>query len=253
MFGGDVSERKHLGRFLYELRKGHGGVFVGRVVIGDYRQDLLRVRERFEDCYTCLNDTKIVTTNIFGQTSEKERRSYNAFAPLELCLAENFYKGACNLMQNCGVGAIRPNTVVLGYKEDWIEIDDPVGQPSRITTHQYVQTLQVAFKMRYGVLLCRNMDQVQWNAPSPDGTVDVWSLLDDGGLTFLVPYIMAQAPFWKANTAKGKKTLIRLFFIFADGHNNSVAQQKFNAEWKKTKLLLAKYRFDWQVMDPAGK
>jgi solute carrier family 12 sodium/potassium/chloride transporter 2 len=186
LFGGDDKERKSLGRFLYELRKGHGGVFVGRVVIGDYRQDLLRVRERFEDCYTCINDSKSIKQTLFG-TTEKDRTDYQAFAPLELCLAENFYKGACSLMQSVGVGAIRPNTVVLGYKEDWTEIDDPVGQPSRITTHDYVQTLQVAFKMRFGCMVCRNLNNVRWDEPDESGTVDVWSLLDDGGLTFLIP------------------------------------------------------------------
>ena len=53
-------------------------------------------------------------------------------------------------------------------------------------------------------------------------------------------YIMSQAKFWKANTGgSNKRTLIRLFFIFADGHDNSASQQKFNSEWERTKAILA--------------
>jgi hypothetical protein len=63
---------------------------------------------------------------------------------------------------------------------------------------------------------------------------------------------MSQAKFWKANTGgSNKRTLIRLFFIFADGHDNSASQQKFNSEWERTKAILTKYRFDWQLMDPS--
>jgi hypothetical protein len=184
----------------------------------------------------------------FGKKMEKIR-DFNAYAPLDLCMADNFYNGACSLMQTVGVGALRPNTVVLGYKEDWMSAEDASDQ-TRTTLQNYIETLQVAFKMRFGVMICRNMKQVTWDSPSEDGTVDVWSLMDDGGLTFLVPYIMSHAAFWKKNTGGGKKTKIRLFFIFADGHNTEDAKAKFNVEWENTKEVLNKYRFDWEVMDP---
>lgn len=251
LFGGDDKDRKSMGRFCYELRKGHGGVFVGRVVIGDYRQDLIRVRERFEDCYTCINDSNVIKKNCFGKVYERARTEPSAFAPLELCLAETFHQGACSLMQSVGVGAIRPNTIVMGFKKDWTEIDDPVGQPSRITTHDYVKTLQVAFKMRFGCMICRNLDLIQWNKPINQGHIDVWYLLDDGGLSLLVPHIMSKARFWKLNTGNGdSKTLIRFFFIMPDGHDNTLTQQKFDQEWETIKSILEKYRFDWQLMDP---
>jgi hypothetical protein len=172
-----------------------------------------------------------------------------AFAPLDIVLADNFYNGACSLMQTVGVGALRPNTVVLGYKKDWMTTED-VNDSTRTTLKNYVSTIQVAFKMRFGVLVCRNMDQITWDAPSEDGTVDVWALMDDGGLTFLVPYIMSQAPFWEKNTRGGKKTKIRLYFIFPDGHNTDAAKATFDQEWENTKNILNKYRFDWEVMDP---
>ena len=250
LFGGDVSERRELCRFMYTLRKGHGGVFVGRVVIGDCGQDLLRVRERFEDCYTCLNDTPVMSSGCCGYGQKMEKIPGNeAFAPLDIVLADNFYNGACSLMQTVGVGALRPNTVVLGYKKDWMTTED-VNDSTRTTLKNYVSTIQVAFKMRFGVLVCRNMDQITWDAPSEDGTVDVWALMDDGGLTFLVPYIMSQAPFWEKNTRGGKKTKIRLYFIFPDGHNTDAAKATFDQEWENTKNILNKYRFDWEVMDP---
>jgi amino acid transporter len=254
LLGGDLrtGRRKALGRFLYELRRGHGGVFVGRVVKGDYRQDLHRVRERFEDFYTLINESKVtVRQGCCCRKTQVARSDLATFAPLEVCLAETFYQGACQLMQSAGTGALRPNTVVLGYKEDWQTHAASVGADrEHDEVAQYVATLQVSLKMRFGTVICRNMDQVTWDAPEESGTVDVWYLLDDGGLSQLIPHIMSQAPFWMKNTEGSKKTKIRLFTIFPDGHEDVSKNAEFEAEWRALKDTIAKYRFEWEIMDP---
>ena len=91
---------------------------------------------------------------------------------------------------------------------------------------------------------------VMWDAPEESGTVDVWYLLDDGGLSQLIPHIMSQAPFWVKNTGGAKKTKIRLFTIFPDGHEDVSKNAEFEAEWRALKDTVAKYRFEWEIMDP---
>merc|ERR1719373_447657 len=63
-------------------------------------------------------------------------------------------------------------------------------------------------------MICRHMDKINWLEPSiykknsqgkdeiidlENGinTIDVWWLMDDGGLSILIPHMMAQHQFWK--------------------------------------------------------
>ena len=74
------------------------------------------MRERFEDFYTLINDSKVtVRQGCCCRKTQVPRSDLATFAPLEVCLAETFYQGACQLYY----GRFAPDTVVLGYKEDW--------------------------------------------------------------------------------------------------------------------------------------
>ena len=192
------------------------------------------MRERFEDFYALINDSKVtVRQGCCCRKTQVSRSDLATFAPLEVCLAETFYQGACQLMQSSGTGALRPTTVVLGYKEDWQKHAASAGNArDDDEVAQYVSTLQVSLKMRFGTVICRNMDKVTWDAPEQSGTVDVWWLLDDGGLSQLIPHIMSQAPFWIKNTEGPKKTKIRLFTIFPDGHDDESKNAEFESEWR---------------------
>ena len=68
--------------------------------------------------------------------------------------------------------------------------------------------------MRYGCMVARGLRGVNWDSP-PDrkGTVDVWWLIDDGGLTMLIPHLLSLSKFWRRHTDKEGETTVRLFFV----------------------------------------
>jgi len=63
--------------------------------------------------------------------------------------------------------------------------------------------------MGMGVMICRHMDNIDWQQPTmypkPNSvdvergieTIDVWWLMDDGGLSILIPHMMSQHKFWR--------------------------------------------------------
>ncbi|KAH3837760.1 hypothetical protein DPMN_111161 [Dreissena polymorpha] len=191
--------------------------------------------------------------------------------------APTFRTGVQVLLQALGVGKLRPNTLLLGYKNDWQRADP-------VEVLDYFNVISDAFDLRYSVGILRvvggfdrnkvpddviNLDNpavyesdenveeedddelktndvtakpvdvktnttvngqphfalqrlntlkegienaafqddepksdgVKRKAPvfreSQSGTIDVWWLYDDGGLTLLIPYIISQRKQWK--------------------------------------------------------
>ncbi|AWP01365.1 Na-K-Cl cotransporter [Scophthalmus maximus] len=177
---------------------------------------------------------------------------------------EDFREGAETLLQASGLGRMKPNTLMMGFKRNW----RTAGAESVQT---YVGILHDAFDFEYGTLVLRmnqgldvshiveaeedmlkaakeqeeletemmpnggkskglfrksrkSSQQVlttrvsvcgppppqvakmneklleasaQFTKKQPKGTIDVWWLFDDGGLTLLLPYILTTRKKWK--------------------------------------------------------
>uniref|UniRef100_A0A8D3DRY3 Solute carrier family 12 member 1 n=1 Tax=Scophthalmus maximus TaxID=52904 RepID=A0A8D3DRY3_SCOMX len=176
---------------------------------------------------------------------------------------EDFREGAETLLQASGLGRMKPNTLMMGFKRNW----RTAGAESVQT---YVGILHDAFDFEYGTLVLRmnqgldvshiveaegqydlglsptkdisegsprsvNKSQslsliplsflpsfsplvsvcgppppqvakmneklleasAQFTKKQPKGTIDVWWLFDDGGLTLLLPYILTTRKKWK--------------------------------------------------------
>merc|ERR1712083_162021 len=96
--------------------------------------------------------------------------------------------GARVAMTVSGLGKLSPNSVMVGFKQDWKE--DPVGLAS------YLQIMFSAFELELSFAILRLDSKVvtaiqQFKEKRRrTGTVDVWWLFDDGGLTLLIPHIV---------------------------------------------------------------
>ncbi|XP_038597036.1 solute carrier family 12 member 3-like [Tachyglossus aculeatus] len=140
--------------------------------------------------------------------------------------------GAQSLMQVSGLGRLKPNVLVLGYKHDWQE------EPS-VAVEEYVGVIHDALDSNYGVCVLRmpgglsralrprahvnplflDSDRAvsrergeggpERRTVPPDQqprtpfqfkqgrrTVDVYWLSDDGGLTVLIPYLLTRRNKW---------------------------------------------------------
>ncbi|XP_027029427.2 solute carrier family 12 member 2 isoform X3 [Tachysurus fulvidraco] len=215
-------------------------------------------------------------------------------------IADDLRLGTQYLLQAAGLGRLKPNTLVLGFKNDW-QIADMKE------TETYVNMIHDAFDFQYGVVILRlregldishiqgqddssgmkdvvvsidmskdsdgdssklsskttsvqNSPAVQKDKLSPTtplniadqklleasqlfqkkqgkGTVDVWWLFDDGGLTLLIPYLLT-------NKKKWKDCKIR---VFIGGKLNRIDHDR-----RSMATLLSKFRIDFSDITVLG-
>ncbi|KAJ8272415.1 hypothetical protein COCON_G00112740 [Conger conger] len=176
--------------------------------------------------------------------------------------SDSFREGVQSLLQAAGIGRLKPNTLVIGFKKDW-------KRASATDVQSYAGVLHDAFDLEYGIVVLRigqgldithilqaeeemerltleqqsleRMDSqdgggkglFKWSRKSSKqvltkasvispqsaqaakvsprlvesstqfqkrqakGTIDVWWLFDDGGLTLLIPYILTTRRKWR--------------------------------------------------------
>uniref|UniRef100_A0A8D0AWI3 Solute carrier family 12 member 3 n=1 Tax=Sander lucioperca TaxID=283035 RepID=A0A8D0AWI3_SANLU len=159
-------------------------------------------------------------------------------------VATDLGSGVNMLLQAAGLGRIRPNVLLMGFKKD-CRSDTPQA------AHNYIGILHDAFDLQYGVCILRMKEGLDVShtsqshgkksintisAPSPiqttsisiepepqtstvfqkkqeKKTIDVYWLSDDGGLTLLLPYLLTRRKRWarcKVRVFVGGETALRL-------------------------------------------
>uniref|UniRef100_A0A6I8P344 Solute carrier family 12 member 1 n=1 Tax=Ornithorhynchus anatinus TaxID=9258 RepID=A0A6I8P344_ORNAN len=160
-------------------------------------------------------------------TSNKRKAFYAAVA------ADSFRDGVRSLLQASGLGRMKPNTLVLGFKRNWrkaalAEIENYVGiihsAPSSLTDVS-VHTVQSTPAGEINQRLVEASGQ--FKKKQGKGTIDVWWLFDDGGLTLLIPYILTLRKKWKGCRLR----------IFVGGKINRIEEEKIAMA-----SLLSKFR-----------
>uniref|UniRef100_A0A7N8XP61 Solute carrier family 12 member 3 n=1 Tax=Mastacembelus armatus TaxID=205130 RepID=A0A7N8XP61_9TELE len=126
-------------------------------------------------------------------------------------VAAELRSGVNMLLQGAGLGRIKPNVLLAGFKKDW-RSDTPQA------THSYIGILHDAFDLHYGVCVLRLKEGLDVSHPSQGHasvsidaelqpgtvfqkkqgkkTIDVYWLFDDGGLTLLLPYLLTRRKRW---------------------------------------------------------
>ncbi|XP_047678075.1 solute carrier family 12 member 1 [Tachysurus fulvidraco] len=217
---------------------------------------------------------------------QKRKAFYAAVA------TDSFCDGVKSMLQASGLGRLRPNTLMLGFKRDW-------KAASTKDVQAYVRVLHDAFDFEYGMVLLRvsqgldishiltaeeEMERMlleqqalemeenvfqeggkgffnkyrkskkaltpkvvevphtsdvlkinqrlmeassQFKRKQGKGTIDVWWLFDDGGLTLLLPYILTTRKKWRDCKLR----------IFVAGQPERIQQDK-----EEMQSLLKKFR-----------
>ncbi|NXS31626.1 S12A3 protein, partial [Pomatostomus ruficeps] len=176
-----------------------------------------------------------------GHTKWLMKRKIKAF--YTDVVAEDLRSGVQMLIQAAGLGKMRPNILVLGYKRNW-----QTASPQSL--EDYVGILHDAFDFKYGVCLMRmkeglNVSRVLQAHVDPTAlaseqqastifqseqgkkTIDIYWLFDDGGLTLLIPYLLGRKKRWR-------KCKIR---VFVGGQINRMDEER-----KAIVSLLSKFR-----------
>uniref|UniRef100_A0AAX7UIN6 Solute carrier family 12 member 10, tandem duplicate 1 n=1 Tax=Astatotilapia calliptera TaxID=8154 RepID=A0AAX7UIN6_ASTCA len=117
--------------------------------------------------------------------------------------ANTLRDGVRYLMQASGLGKLKPNTLVIGFKSNWME-------SSPTTYHFFHILLRIwsnLYDNTYLLLFAANdisenskSDQVKTVFKNAGGTktIDVYWIADDGGLILLVPYLLTRRKCWRS-------------------------------------------------------
>uniref|UniRef100_A0A3Q2X0J5 Solute carrier family 12 member 10, tandem duplicate 1 n=1 Tax=Haplochromis burtoni TaxID=8153 RepID=A0A3Q2X0J5_HAPBU len=160
--------------------------------------------------------------------------------------ADSLRDGVRYLIQASGLGKLKPNTLVLGFKSNWME-----SSPKSI--EDYIHAIYDTFDSKYCLCILRmmdglditdhsdfkandtseniNSDQIKTVFKNSGGkkTIDIYWIADDGGLILLVPYLLTRRKCWRS----GK---IRVF-ILGDEENIEESRDAMIA-------LLKRFRID---------
>merc|ERR1719397_674453 len=74
------------------------------------------------------------------------------------------------LIQLSGIGVLRPNVIVLGFKEDWMEFRKQRTLPPLSPTQkkefkplrEYVGMIQDTINARMGIIIARDLQHFKW-------------------------------------------------------------------------------------------
>ncbi|KAK5923040.1 hypothetical protein CgunFtcFv8_000046 [Champsocephalus gunnari] len=186
--------------------------------------------------------------------------------------AADLRSGANILLQGAGLGRIKPNVLLMGFKKDW-QSDTPQAADN------YIGILHDAFDLQYGVCILRLMEgldvshtaqshinpgfdeghkstpvpsQIQTRPSSSEfiepgpqlstvfqkkqgkKTIDVYWLSDDGGLTLLLPYLLTRRKRWARCKVR----------VFVGGETEQKDEQK-----EKVLALIKKFRLGFHDVE----
>uniref|UniRef100_A0ACB8EAS6 Uncharacterized protein n=1 Tax=Sphaerodactylus townsendi TaxID=933632 RepID=A0ACB8EAS6_9SAUR len=244
---GPPNFRPALVDFVGTFTKNLSLMICGNVLVGPWKQKLseLRLTSRGHTKWLTMRKIKAFYTDV---------------------LAEDLRTGTQILMQATGLGKMKPNVLVIGYKKNW-----QTAHPQ--TVEDYIGILHDAFDFKYGLCMMRMKEglnisrlmqahinpvfdpegdpQKNDDAPpamstlDPDAlvaeqqastvfqveqgkkTIDIYWLFDDGGLTLLIPYLLGRKKRWG-------KCKIR---VFVGGQINRMDEER-----KAIVSLLSKFR-----------
>eukprot|EP00941_MAST-03F_sp_MAST-3F-sp1_P003063 g3063.t1 len=240
--GGD-----ELAQFAFTLRKGHGVMILGNVIIGDYEQDIIKLRQSYQPYKACTPKRPVeYSRDCCGDLRYIVKDREDGYALLETIVAPSLRDGARQLLQMAGVGILKPNILMCSFMESWLDKVTHEDTNQQKQVKNYVAMVQDAFKMRMGVMITRRINRAMTSIRRT-GTVDVWWLADDGGLTPLMPYLMLKTKFWNHfNTRPRTGNLrtdknVRLFRV-VDSAVTSALQ-----EMQEMRRLMARFGVDWDL------
>ncbi|XP_035508413.1 solute carrier family 12 member 1 isoform X2 [Morone saxatilis] len=274
---GSARVRPALLDLAHSLSKNYGLCLTCEVFVGPRSEALEEMNAGMEKNQLWLRKTK-------------RKAFYTAVA------CEDFREGTESLLQASGLGRMKPNTLMIGFKRNW-------RTSSSEAVQSYVGILHDAFDFEYGTVMLRmnegldvshiveaeeemlkaakeqqaldgemmsnggkarglfrksrkSSQQVlttrvsvcgppppqvakmnerlleasaQFKKKQPKGTIDVWWLFDDGGLTLLLPYILTTRKKWKDSK-------LRIFIAGQPGRSELDKQEM--------KSLLQKFRIN---------
>ena len=170
MSGGGYN-RLNLSMFGHWLTRGNGILNIGQVISGNAEEHTERIANQEHLLEKFIVDEEL-----------------DAFP--NIVAAPNLGDGIEYLVQCSGLGALRPNTLLIGWPGD-VEKAAPL-----------VSTLRTVQKLSRNVVIAR-LEPTETPKEAPEGTIDVWWRgRKNGELMLLFAHLLKQNPAWRSRTIR---------------------------------------------------
>ncbi|MBA3651167.1 MAG: hypothetical protein H0W66_06750 [Chthoniobacterales bacterium] len=185
---GGAWRRNHLAQYSSWLTAGRGILILAQVM-DDAAEKALERRDEEED-------------KLRKFISGEDLQAFPA-----VVLEPDLTNGVESLLECCGIGGIRPNTVLLGWADN----------PKRLG--RFCQLLRRIAELERSALIVYCPDEENRLLVVPRGSIDVrWQGGRNGALTLLLAHMLTQNSEWR--------TPIRLVFAVADPEQEAKAREK---------------------------
>ncbi|KAM3727298.1 Potassium/chloride cotransporter [Dirofilaria immitis] len=113
------------------------------------------------------------------------------------------------LIQSCGIGPLRPNTLLIPYPEEL---------HTESVYWYFLHRLQRGAMQDMCLLVLKGISYFPENEYRMAGNIDMWWILHDGGLLLLISFLLKQHKVWR-------NCHLRIFVVVAQDDNKSRLQQ----------------------------
>ena len=210
--------RSELLTFAAMLKKGRGLLMTLGLIKGNLCHDAKKV-ERFTEC---------VRLHMREHTLEG--------FPHVLVYEDGVMEAMATALQATGCGALRPNTIVMGWPS-WG--DEPKADPKRCS--ELIEFVRKVNGSQKAVIMLKNgatlMEYMSKRA-DPSSTIDVWWIVHDGGLLLLLPHLLHRHRAWKGCSLR----------IFAVINEYTDGEEEIQAFKVRIELFLENIRIKAEVI-----
>nr|CAH91254.1 hypothetical protein [Pongo abelii] len=180
--------------FASQLKAGKGLTIVGSVIVGNFL-------ENYGEALAAEQTIKHLM----------EAEKVKGFC--QLVVAAKLREGISHLIQSCGLGGMKHNTVVMGWPNGWRQSEDARAWKT------FIGTVRVTTAAHLALLVAKNISFFPNNVEQfSEGNIDVWWIVHDGGMLMLLPFLLKQHKVWR-------KCSIRIFTV-AQLEDNSIQMKK---------------------------
>ncbi|KAL2631043.1 hypothetical protein R1flu_015729 [Riccia fluitans] len=179
--------------FVSQLKKGRGLCVVATILEGKLERLGPQIEAERLELENCM-----------------QAASVTGFA--RVLVAPSYKEGKSYAIQSSGLGGLEPNTVVLGWPNNWRE------EEHYHSSEVMLEILSECKAINKAVLLCLNLDEFPTNGSQQEGTIDVWWIVHDGGLLLMLAHLLQQHKVWR-------KCRLRVFTVAEDVHDPRVVKK----------------------------
>ncbi|XP_072917689.1 solute carrier family 12 member 5-like isoform X2 [Hemitrygon akajei] len=180
--------------FTCQLKAGKGLTIVGSVLEGSFLENHPQAQRAEESIKRLMEVEKVKG---FSQA----------------VVSSNLRDGLSHLIQSCGLGGMKHNTVLMGWPRAWRQSNDPRAWKN------IIEVVRETTAARLALLVAKNIAAFPSNQERyAEGYIDVWWIVHDGGMLMLLPFLLRQHKVWK-------KCKMRIFTV-AQMEDNSIQMKK---------------------------